>query len=118
MLQEIAPWIAGLGIGSVLTAIIQWKINIHIEEKKRSFNEKKEAYVGLLAALHESAVKGTDSAAKGYALWQTRVELVGSNKVVKFAQDIVDTKPGTKERNIAFSGIISSMRKDLAISSD
>ena len=116
ILQEIAPWIGGLGIGSVLTSIIQWKINVNLEDKKRNFNEKKEAYVGLITSLHEAGVKKTEESSKNYALWQSRVELVGSKKVVYFVNQIVQTTPGTPERHTAILGLISTMRKDLGIS--
>lgn len=57
----------------------------------------------------------SDKSSKEYALWQTRVELFGSSKVSKYVQDIIDTNPGSQERNVAFNSLISSMRADLGI---
>ena len=119
MLQEIAPWIGGLGIGSVIgsaiTAIVQWKLNVHIEEKKRNFNEKKDAYIGLLSALRNANLNKTKEAAIEYAFWLARVELVGHKEVVVFANSVKDSAPNSKEMDASFKGLISEMRRDLNI---
>jgi hypothetical protein len=111
----ILPLIGGLGIGSLLTTLLQTWMQRASDKRIRAFTEKREAYLGLLAALHDAAVKKSDFAAKTYALWQTKVTLVGSPAVVRYAQGIVDSNPKSFERETAFDSLLTAMRADLGI---
>ncbi|HJW42177.1 MAG TPA: hypothetical protein VJ476_13260 [Rhizomicrobium sp.] len=80
----------------------------------RWYQEKREAYLGLLTALHEAAVNPSDKNAKTYALWQTRCSLFGSPTVSKYAQQMVDTNEGPRdERSDVFNRLVEAMRMDL-----
>ncbi len=106
--------IGGLGIGSVLTAAATHFMTRRAVASDRLYQEKREAYLGLLGALHDAAVKPSDEKAKAYALWQTRCDLFSSSDVAKWAQKIVDTNNGPREdRNEAFRRLIETMRADL-----
>jgi hypothetical protein len=113
--ETIISLMGAFGIGGgVTTAVGAWW---NFKEKKKSavFEEKRNAYTGLLNSLHDAALKNSQEAAKGYALWQTRVELVGSPDVIYYVQKMVDTIPGVKDRYQAFEGLTQSMREDLQI---
>jgi hypothetical protein len=76
--------------------------------------EKREAYTGLLTALHDAAVRPSDANSKAFALWQARCELFGSADVAKFVQQIVDTNDGPRAaRDFAYHGLIEAMKTDL-----
>ncbi len=98
-----------------LTTIAQWYFQKRNDEKKRSFEEKKEAYVGFLDAMHALATENSNVNSKKYALWETRAILVGSSGVIKNAQGMKDTEPGTQERSQYFDSLLEEMRKDLEI---
>jgi len=110
--------LGGIGIGT----IIQVVISVYAKKKElletRAYKEKRYAYLGLLNSIHNAAVHPSDENSKAYALWQTRVDLFGSIEVSKYAQQIVDTTPHSKERDVAFDNLLSSMRKDLNVRKD
>ena len=105
--------LAGLGFGSILTTIVQFFFYNKKERKARLYNEKKEAYLGLLEVLHRAAVEPSDKHAKAYALWQMRCELVGSIEVIKAVAGVAESEPGSEKRSKYFELLKSSMRKDL-----
>ena len=80
----------------------------------RWYSEKREAYIGLLNALHDAAVRPSEAHAKAYALWQTRCDLFGSLEVSKYAQAVVDTNEGPlAERERALRALVRAMKADL-----
>jgi hypothetical protein len=108
------PLIAGLGLGSVIKSIADHFMSRRASDHDRWYQEKREAYLGLLTALHDAAVQPSDANAKAFALWQTRCELFGSVDVAKFSQQIVDTNDGPRQaRDSAFHGLIEAMKADL-----
>lgn len=115
-MELVGYLIGGLGIGSVITAIVNHFTGRRAVTRDRLYAEKREAYLGLLGALHQAAVKPSDENSKSFALWQTRCELFGSADVARFAQRIVDTNDAPREeRNAAFRSLIDAMKKDLAV---
>lgn len=113
-MEWILPLLAGLGIGSLLKSIADHFMTRRASGYDRQYQEKREAYLGFLNAIHEAAVHPSDQSSKGYALWQTRCELFGSNKVSKFAQEMVDTNSAPRAtRDAAFRNLIEAMRADL-----
>jgi len=107
--------IGGIGIGSIIQVVIANRARKKELFENRTYKEMRNSYIGLLTSLYNAAVNPSDKSSKEYALWQTRVELFGSSKVSKYVQDIIDTNPGSQERNVAFNSLISSMRADLGI---
>lgn len=108
------PLLAGLGIGSLLTSVVTHFMNRRASVRDRWYQERREAYLGLLSALHDAAVQPSDEHSKAYALWQTRCELFGSQDVAKYAQQIVDTNDRPiAERNAAVRKLLEAMRADL-----
>ena len=83
--------------------------------KKRNFQEKKEAYVGLLETYHKAAVYRTEEAAKNFAYWQIRCELIAPKTVRDAVQKIVDTNDDLSKRPIAHEKLKELIRKDLGV---
>lgn len=80
----------------------------------RLYQEKREAYLGLLGAIHLAAVRPSDENSKNYGLWQTRCELFGSREVSAHAQEFANAAIAQRaEKETAFRLLIDSMRADL-----
>lgn len=106
--------LGGLGVGSLLNSLVAYFTNQRSKQKERRYEEKKAAYIGLLTSLHDAAVSPSDINSKAYALWQTKCQIFGSEKVIRFTQEIVDTNDGPKEeRHKAFLSLLSAIRQDL-----
>jgi len=113
-MEWILPLIAGLGIGSLLKSIADHFMARRATANDRWYQDKREAYLGLLSALHKAAIHPSDEHSKDYALWQTHCDLFGSANVSKYAQQIVDTNDSPiAERNDAFRNLIEAMKTDL-----
>ncbi|WP_082044154.1 hypothetical protein [Aeromonas sp. L_1B5_3] len=111
----ISGIVGGLGIGTLINTIYSdWRART-AKRTDRQYEEKRNAYLGLLDALHKAAVEPSDAASKAYALWQTRCNLFGSEEVSLYAQRIIDTNAGPREeRNEAFNCLLRAMKADLA----
>ncbi|WP_085307169.1 hypothetical protein [Planktotalea arctica] len=97
-MDEVLAIPGGLGLGSLLTVIIQSIIQNSNFRSKRAFEEKKEAYVGLLEALQRAAIERTDQAAKAFAYWQMRCDLVGSKEVQVAIEELVESNDDVARR--------------------
>lgn len=107
--------VGGLGIGTLINTIYsEWRTR-SAKRTDRHYEEKRNAYLGLLDALHKAAVQPSNAASKEFALWQTRCNLFGSEEVSRYVQKIIDTNDGPRsERNEAFDGLLKAMKADLA----
>ncbi len=112
-------WLALLGafgLGSIFTSLVQSWLSSKRALKQRSFDERKEAYVGLLEAYHRAAVEGSDESSKNFAYWQMRCEIVAPENVRQAIQEIIDSNIDRKGRSRAHENLKTSMRRDLGIS--
>jgi len=113
-MEWVLPLLGGLGLGSLLKSYIDHFNARRATTSDRLYQEKREAYLGLLDALHKAAVHSSDENSKNYALWQTRCQLFGSLEVAQFAQAMTDTNDGPiSAREGAFAGLIKAMKDDL-----
>lgn len=112
---EVIQLITAFGLGSIVTALIQSWLSQRAAKTERSFREKQAAYVGLLEAYHQAAVKGTDEAGKQFAYWQMRCELVASADVRDAVRRIVETNDDRAGREKADSDMKTAMRADLGV---
>ncbi|MEL7429631.1 MAG: hypothetical protein AAFN43_06490 [Pseudomonadota bacterium] len=109
----ILPLLTAFGLGSVFTALVQsWLASKH-ERAKRLFDERKEAYVGLLEAYHLAAVEPSDKNSKHFAYWQMRCDLVGSKALSEAIRKIIDTNENQDLRFTAHEELKEAMREDL-----
>jgi hypothetical protein len=109
--------IGGLGLGSLITSVTTYFMTRRATARDRWYQEKREAYLGLLSALHEAAVNPSETKANAYALWQSRCDLFASPDVRLYAQTMTETNDGPREARIeAFNGLIQAMKADLRAS--
>ncbi len=110
--------VAGLGgiLGSFITTAFQYHWNHKSYVTSRNFEEKKEAYIGLLDSYHKAAIEPSDRASKEFAFWQMRCDLVAPSHVRAAIQNIVDTNENRDKRYIAHENLKEELRKDLSVS--
>jgi len=113
---------AGIGgiFGSLATAFLQAWLSNRASLANRNFQEKKEAYTGLLDALHRSEIEQTPDAAKYAGHWQNRCELVAPEAVRRLVSRISETNPDEKgkvhpERPRVLTELKKAMRIDLGV---
>ena len=115
---------AGIGgvIGSLVTTLLQAYFTHKSALANRNFNEKKEAYVGFLEALHRSEVERTAEASARAGHWQNRCELVAPMKVRKHIYRIFETNPDKgvshPERPEVITELKRAMRADLGVETE
>jgi hypothetical protein len=98
-----------------VTALIQSWLSQRSNQDERRFREKQAAYIGLLEAYHRAAVEGPDEAAKNFALWQMRCELVAPEAVRRAIERIVETNEDREGRIKAHDELKAAFRTDLGI---
>ncbi|MEO9900957.1 MAG: hypothetical protein ABJP02_06310 [Parasphingorhabdus sp.] len=108
--------LTAFGFGSIVTALVQSWISKKFKIDQRSFDERKAAYIGLLEAYHKAAIEGSDAAAKEFAYWQMRCELVSPPTVRRAIQEMIETNDDANARHIAQENLEQELRKDLKIS--
>jgi len=117
-LQLIISLIAAAGLGSIFTTCIQECLISRRDSENRKFEEKKEAFIGLLKAYHSSAVDPSEKNAKEFGYWQLRCELVASDPVRKAVQRMIDTSGDEHpDRPEAYKEFLKCLRDDLGIMS-
>ncbi|QUP56393.1 hypothetical protein GO998_22140 (plasmid) [Ralstonia syzygii] len=94
----LSAMLGGLGLGAVLKSIVDTALSKKSARQKIQYAEMREAYIGLLDALHKAAIEPSDKNSKDFALWQTRVQLFGSKDVAAAVQGIIDTNDGPAEK--------------------
>lgn len=106
--------LGGIGIGSIVQNYLNHLLNRKSDIAKRLYQEKREAYLGALDALHLAAVSPSDKNSKNFALWQTRIQLFGNENVAEAVQGIIDTNGGPIDRRTEFfQNMIVEMKRDL-----
>lgn len=108
-------FLTAFGLGSVVTALIQAWLAQRSKQDERNFHEKQAAYIGLLESYHRAAVEGTEEAAKNFAYWQMRCELVAPITVRKAIEGIVETNEDQTARLKAHGELKAAFRSDLGI---
>ncbi len=111
--MDVVPLLSAFGLGAIVTAGVQAWLAQRPVLVKRSFQERKECYIGLLEAYHRAAVENTDEAAKNFAYWQMRCELVAPKRVRDAIQTIVDTNDDKAARLEAHEHLKAMLRQDL-----
>lgn len=114
-LSAIIPFVTGLGLGSVVAAIVQHRLSRVETRHNNLFVERKLAFDGLLVAYAALAEGWSDSKAKNFALCEARVQLVGSEATVVALGNLKASDAGSPQRVIAHQELIQSMRRDLGL---
>ena len=113
--MNLLSLLTAFGLGSVVTALIQSWLTQRSKQDERRFREKQAAYIGLLEAYHRAAVEGTNEAAKNFALWQMRCELVAPEAVRRAIHRLIETNECREDREKAHDELKAALRADLGI---
>lgn len=92
-MYDFVPLLSGIGIGAILQSVVQHWLSSKKYIREREFKEKKDAYVGLLLAIHESHVKQTPEAALNVGHWISVCELFASDEVKQKCRQLLATNP-------------------------
>jgi hypothetical protein len=112
---------AGIGgiVGSLLTTLVQAWLAHKDRLSARNFQEKKEAYLGFLEALHRSDVERTRESSMNTGHWFNRCELVASAEVRRVIARIFETNPKNgkahPDRPSVIEDLRRAMRADLSV---
>lgn len=109
------PLLTAFGLGSIVTALVQASMAHRSKQDDRSFREKQAAYIGLLEPYHRAAIEGNREAAKNFAYWQMRCELVAPAAVRMAITKIIDTNEDPIVRAAAHDNLNAEFRKDLGV---
>jgi hypothetical protein len=111
---------AGLGgiLGGLITSIIQHKLANKQQDKNRAFQEKKEAYIGLidayrLACLESSDINRRNINQNNFAYWAVRCELIAPENIVQLIEKMKTDK--ADEQDKLFKQIKQLIRKELRV---
>jgi len=80
-MEWLMPLIGGLGIGAILKSVVDFYLTKRSSGRKLKYEEMKDAYIGLLNALHEASVAPSDKASKNYALWPLKFNYSARKKL-------------------------------------
>lgn len=105
--------LSAVGFGALLTIPLQYYFNERAKRKTMLFQEKKEAFVGLLTAYHSAAVEPTEKTAKEFAYWQIRCELICSQRTKNAIKNIIDTNDDRDARQIAHEEMKRCLSEEL-----
>jgi hypothetical protein len=112
--MEWGALLGAFGVGAIFKSVIDELLSRRKSKEARKYQEKREAYLGLLDALHLAAVTPGDANSKNFALWQTKVSIFGSERVGRAVQGMIDTNDGPKEeRQQYFRELLAAIREDL-----
>lgn len=113
---------AGVGgvVGSLVTTLVQALFSNRAATRARDFQEKKEAYIGFLEALHRSDVEQTREASMRAGHWKNRCDLVASPSVRAVIEKIFETNPDVNgnvhpDRPKVIGDLRRAMRSDLGV---
>jgi hypothetical protein len=113
---------AGVGgvIGSLITTLVQALLASRAANRTRNFQEKKEAYIGFLEALHRSDVERTRETSMNAGHWKNRCDLVASPNVRAVIERIFETNPNSRgnahpDRPKVIEDLRKAMRLDLGV---
>jgi len=97
--MDVVQLFAAFGMGSLITAVVQWYISTRFAAKKRQYDERKEAYVGLLESWVRQEDDGfTKASERDVGHWHLRAQLVASEHVYALLRAWMDTEIGSSER--------------------
>jgi hypothetical protein len=116
--MDILSLLTAFGLGSVISVFVQSYLTRKSENNERSFRERQAAYIGLLEAYHRAAIDNNDNndkAAKHFALWQMRCDLVAPEAVRSAIEQIVQTNDDRESRVKAHDKLKAALRTDLGI---
>jgi hypothetical protein len=114
MNDQLAGLLAGLGIGSVITSLVEHLLRSRAEIRQRRYAEKKEVYVGILDTLRKVNVEPNLAHRKEFGYWQARMRLIAPTALVKAVDDFGRVSNGETNTQEQFDSFVEEMRSDLS----
>ncbi len=115
--MDIISLVSAAGLGAIIATIIQSFLTDRMAVKKRKFQEKKEAYIGFLNAIHKAEIEPSEETSRYCGHWVNICDLVGSKEVQKLLIAHRETNPINDDvhpdRPEVMQKLKSAMRKDL-----
>jgi hypothetical protein len=113
--MEIVALLTAFGFGSVITACIQYFLTTRSAAKRRTYDERKEAYIGLAEAWRQQEQDGISSKNKlEVGHWLLRCELVAPPQMLPILKDWTDAEIGSSGKMKATDQLKAAMRRDLS----
>jgi hypothetical protein len=107
--------LTAFGVGSAVTALIQYVLTSRAATKRRTYDERKEAYLGLVESWVKQQQTGVSSDNElDVGHWLLRCQFVAPAKMMPLLQKWADTAPGTTERIQVTDHLKAEMRNDLS----
>lgn len=115
-METILAIIGGLGIGTLLTQVVQHFL-LRKSKHEDSRTEKLEQAFSSLLAAYTDVIKNSNSKDHQltFAMWEARIQLIASNKVIDAIDTLKNTAPHSEARVVALSSMLAAMREDLCI---
>ncbi len=112
--MEFLSIITAFGLGSILTSFVQWFVANRSTIKQRKFDERKEAYIGLLESwVRQEKDNFSENSELDVGHWLLRAQLVASGNVYSLLRSWEGTEPGSGDRVESTKKLKSAMRDDL-----
>jgi hypothetical protein len=108
----IAAILAGLGVGSIVTASIQLVIENKSKRKRNIFEEKKRVYLECIATMRDTQLVDDKEGGIKRSAAYAQLELFGSNEVLKRLEDVIESHR-TERTEETFKEMYRAMRRDL-----
>ena len=120
--MEILQLIFAGGLGAIIATVIQSFWASKTAKEQRIYQEKKDAYVGVLNAMHRSEIEKTEEASLYAGHCIAICEIVGNKEVRDYLQQFIDTNPINgnvhPDRPEVNKNLTRAMRKDLGFPLD
>ncbi len=114
---EAASLLAAFGLGSIITTMVQSFLSARASKRQLSYNEGKEAYIGLLKAYRRAAAEQTKVASIEAEYWRFRCELVAPKSVRDAVDMLFESERKSSARAEAEELMKAAFRNDLGVAS-
>ncbi len=111
--NSIGLVLGGLGVGSLLTFIVQYVLENIRHRKQLVFNEKKNAYLEYITAMAESQTMLEKEGSWLRTKAMARIRLFGSKEVIDIMESKVAEPKGKRDLTLPLKELFDAMRKDL-----
>ena len=114
-IATIISFATGLGVGTIITAYVQYYLNRRAKLTDNLLEERKSAFDKFLVSYADLAAGWTIEKSMNFALCEARIQLVGSRLTITSLKALKETESGTHQRDEAHASLIESMRSDIGL---
>ena len=112
-MEWILGLIGGLGIGTLLTTVVNHYLAKKSEVAQKLYQEKRDAYIGMTRALYDAEIEPGPKNEKMFGHWLNIAKIFAPQSVILAAQSVINSNPGSKERVKALEDFYGAMKNDL-----